>query len=514
MLTCARCAEHDAPRLNALPIRLLFATPECAPLVKTGGLGDVSASLPAALARLGVEVRLLLPGYSQVLETLTDARELAGIPARDSFPPAALLAARGPHGVPLWVLDCPALYRRPGGPYLSPEGRDWPDNALRFGMLSRVAADLGCDGGPLDWRADVVHCNEWHTGLAPAYLHFAPGARAASVITIHNLAFQGNFAPELLPSLGLPSSSFSIDGLEYHGKISFLKAALRYADAITTVSPTYAREIQSEPLGFGFHGLLESRRNALTGILNGIDTALWDPRTDPLIPQRYDANSLPAKRGNKHALQRRMGLAGDDSIPVLGVVSRLAHQKGLDLLLQLASRLAALPAQLAIQGIGDEEIRGAFLSLARRFPGKIAVSLGFDETLAHQIEAGADMFLMPSRFEPCGMNQMYSQRYGTPPVVHATGGLADSVVDCNPRSLADGSATGFACTSAGAEDFLHAVERAVAAWRDPATWTALQRNGMARDFGWGASAVQYLEIYRRLAAPARPAARGGFRPMP
>ena len=508
MLTCLRCTQHAAPQLNAPPIRLLFATSECAPLVKTGGLGDVSASLPAALARLGVDVRLLLPGYSQVLEALPDARELASIPARDAFPPAALLAAQGPHGVSLLVLDCPALYRRRGGPYLDSEGRDWADNALRFGLLARVAADLGTDAGPLDWRADVVHCNEWETGLAPAYLHYATGARAASVITIHNLAFQGLFAPEYLPALGLPPSSFSADGLEYHGKISFLKAALRYADAITTVSPNYAREIQSEPLGFGFHGLLAARSDALTGILNGIDTELWDPSTDALIPQRYDANSLAAKRVNTRALQHRMGLAEDDSIPVLGVVSRFAHQKGLDLLLQIAHRLAALPAQLAIQGVGDGDIQSAFASLAQRHPGKIAVSIGFDEALAHLIEAGADMFLMPSRFEPCGMNQMYSQRYGTPPVVHATGGLADSVVDCNPRTLAGGTAAGFVFRSAGAVDFLGAVERAVAAWRDPATWTALQRNGMARDFGWGASAARYLEIYRRLAGPA-----AGVRPM-
>jgi starch synthase len=377
-----------------------------------------------------------------------------------------------------------------------------------------VPADLGNEGSPLDWQADIIHCNEWHTGLAPAYLHYAPGAQAASVITIHNLAFQGNFAPEHLPALGLPTSSFSMDGLEFHGKLSFLKAALSYAGAITTVSPTYAREIQSEPLGFGFQGLLAARRDALTGILNGIDTELWNPATDPLIPQHYDANSLSAKRANKRALQRHMGLAEDDSVPVLGVVSRLAHQKGLDLLLQVAPRLAALPAQLAIHGVGDDEIQDALVSLARRFPGKIAVSIEFEETLAHLIEAGADMFLMPSRFEPCGMNQMYSQRYGTPPVVHGTGGLADSVVDCNPGTLANATATGFVFGSANALDFLHAIERAVAVWHAPATWTGLQRNGMARDFGWTASAVQYLRVYRRLASPARAAARGGLRPMP
>lgn len=509
MLPCVRFAQHASPQLNSLPIRILFATSECAPLVKTGGLGDVSASLPAALVRLGVDVRVLLPGYTQVIEALPDAREVARIPARNSLPPATLLSARGPNDVPLLVLDCPALYRRPGGPYLNPEGHDWPDNVLRFGLLSRVAADLGTDDGPPGWRADVIHCNEWETGLAPAYLHYAAGARAASVITIHNLAFQGIFPREHLPPLGLPSSSFSPEGLEFHGNISFLKAALSYADAITTVSPTYAREIQSEPLGFGFHGVLAARSAALTGILNGIDTTLWNPSTDPLIPQRYDANSLSAKRVNTRALQRRMGLTEDDSIPVLGVVSRLAHQKGLDLLLQIAPLLAALPVQLAVQGVGDDDIQNAFVSLARRHPGSIAVSIGFDEGLAHLIEAGADMFLMPSRFEPCGMNQMYSQRYGTPPVVHATGGLADSVVDCSPHTLADGSATGFVFKPDDAGNFLRAVERAVAVWRDPGTWTVLQRYGMARDFGWDASAIRYLQIYRRLVARA-----GAVRPTP
>ena len=500
--------------LNAFAIRVIFATPECAPFVKTGGLGDVSASFPAALLRLGVDARVLLPGYSRVLAALPHAREVGRIPARDSFPPAALLAATAPNGVPLLILDSPALYRRPGGPYLNPAGHNWDDNALRFGLLSRAAADLGSDACPLDWRADVVHCNEWHSGLAPAYLHFAPGAKAASVMTIHNLAFQGNFAPEYLPALGLPASSFSVDGLEYYGSISFLKAGIRYADAITTVSPTYAREIQSETLGFGFHGVLAARREALTGIMNGIDTELWDPSTDALIPKCYDAGSLAAKRVNKRALQRRMALAEDDTIPVLGVVSRLAFQKGLDLLLELAPRLVSLPAQLVIQGVGDDELQGQCLSLARRYPGKIAVSIEFDEGLAHLIEAGADMFAMPSRFEPCGMNQLYSQRYGTPPVVHGTGGLADSVADCNPRTLADGTATGFVFSSPSAGDFLHAIERAVTAWRVPATWTALQRNCMAKDFGWGRSAARYLEIYRRLTMSHRPPTCQGIRPTP
>ncbi len=495
-------------------MRILFVTAECAPLVKTGGLGDVSASLPAALARLGIDIRILLPGYTQVLDALPDATRIATVAARRSFPSAAILAASGPHGVPLLVLDCPSFYRRAGGPYQDPQGRDWPDNALRFGLLSRIAADLGCEASPLDWRPEVLHCNEWQTGLAPVYLAYAQGARAASLITIHNLAFQGIFEPDYLPELDLPASSFSIDGLEYYGKISFLKGGLRYADAITTVSPTYAEEIQSDPLGFGFHGLLAARREALTGILNGIDTELWNPATDALIPFRYDPRTLDAKHWNKRALQNALGLAAEDAVPLFGAVSRLAHQKGSDLLIEIAPRLVALPAQLAVQGVGDAETQRMLVSLAAQYPGRIAVRIGFNEPLAHLIEAGADGFLMPSRFEPCGMNQMFSQRYGTPPVARATGGLIDSVVDCNPRTLADETATGFLFREPRAADFLAAVERATAAYRDPPTWKALQRAGMARNFGWDASAAKYAEIYGRIASPGTVAGRPALRPTP
>ena len=482
--------------------------------MKTGGLGDVSASLPAALARLGIDVRILLPGYTHVLDALPDATLISTIAARGSFPSAAILAAPGPHDVPLLVLDCPSLYRRPGGPYQDPQGRDWPDNALRFGLLSRVAADLGCDSSPIEWRPDVVHCNEWQTGLTPVYLAYAKGVRAASLITIHNLAFQGLFEPKYLPELGLPASSFSIDGLEYYGKLSFLKGGLRYADAITTVSPTYAEEIQNDPLGFGFHGLLAARRDVLTGILNGIDSELWNPATDGMIPFRYDVRTLDAKHWNKRALQNALGLDAEDAIPLFGVVSRLAHQKGTDLLVAIAPRLAALPAQLVVQGTGDAETQRMLVALAAQFPGRIAIRIGFNEPLAHLIEAGADSFLMPSRFEPCGMNQMFSQRYGTPPVARATGGLIDSVVDCTPRSLADGTATGFLFRDAGAEDFLAATERATAAYRDPPTWRALQRNGMARNFGWDASADKYAEIYRRIASRAPSTGRPALRSTP
>ncbi|MBI5909305.1 MAG: glycogen synthase GlgA [Betaproteobacteria bacterium] len=469
-------------------------------MVKTGGLGDVSAALPAALATLGIDARILLPGYRQVLALLPDYREVARIAPMADFPASRLLRGRMASGVPLYALDCPELYQRPGGPYQDEAGSDWSDNALRFGLLSRVAALLGSAGGPLDWQAQVVHCNDWQTGLAPAYLRYAAGARAATLQTIHNLAFQGIFEPELVAALGLPPASFSPNGVEYYGKLSFLKAGLQFADAITTVSPGYALEIQSEALGFGLQGLLAARKDSLYGILNGIDTGLWNPATDSLIACRYAADTLASKPINKRALQRRLGLAPSPAVPLFAVVSRLTAQKGLDWLLEIAPQLLALPAQLALLGGGgDAHLERGFLALAQGHAEQVSTTIGFDEGLAHLIEAGADAFLMPSRFEPCGMNQMYSQRYGTPPIVRATGGLADTVVDCTAATLADGSASGFVFQQPTAAALLVAVERAERAWRDGTTWPALQRNGMARDFGWEASARRYAAIYARLA---------------
>ena len=485
--------------VQASQLRILFATSECAPLVKTGGLGDVSAAFPAATRALGVDARILLPGYRPVLAQLPDCREVARFAASADFPRARLLQGQTPSGVPLFALDCPELYDRPGGPYQDEAGSDWTDNALRFGLLSRVAALLGSADSPLGWQPDVVHCNDWQTGLAPAYLRYAAGARAATLQTIHNLAYQGIFEPELVAALGLPPDCFSPDGIEYYGKLSFLKAGLQFADAITTVSPGYALEIQSEPLGFGLHGLLAARKDCLYGILNGIDTGLWNPATDPLIACRYAADTLAAKAINKRALQRRLGLAPSPSVPLFAVVSRLDTQKGLDWLLEIAPQVLALPAQLALLGSGEPQLEHGFRALAHRHPEQVSTTIGFDESLAHLIEAGADAFLMPSRFEPCGMNQMYSQRYGTPPIARATGGLADTVVDCNPATLANGSASGFVFHEASARALLATVHRAAGTWRDNASWRVLQRNGMARDFGWETSARRYAAIYARLA---------------
>ena len=479
-------------------MRVLFATSEVAPLIKTGGLADVSAALPAALHEMGVDVRVLLPGYAQVLKALPSLQVIAGFAGLPGFPEANLLVGTlPPDGVPLFVIDCPELYLRGGGPYQDEHGVDWTDNALRFGLLSKIAAVLGSPDSPLEWKPDVVHCNDWQTALAPAYLHFARDT-APCVMTVHNLAFQGVFPPQMAVELGLPVECFQPEGVEFYGNLSFLKAGLYYADRITTVSPSYAEEIQTDALGFGLQGLLKSRRADLTGILNGIDTEEWNPATDPTIAKPYDAENLEGKSANKHELQKRMGLHLDSKVPLFGLVSRFTHQKGLDVVLEIAPQLTALPAQLVLLGSGDAGMQRTILELSHRHSGRIGAYVGFDEGLSHMIEAGADIFLMPSRFEPCGLNQMYSQRYGTPPVVHATGGLIDTVVDCNEISLAQGKASGFVFDSMDAPGLLAAARRAVAAYHDKEIWQALQCNGMAKDFGWSKSAAAYHDIYSRL----------------
>ncbi|HLS87856.1 MAG TPA: glycogen synthase GlgA [Burkholderiales bacterium] len=474
---------QGSPRLS-----VLFAAPECAPLAKTGGLGDVCAALPAALREQGVDARVLLPGYPEVLRG-APAQMIAQVSALGFE--ARLLEATLPSGVPLIVLDCPPLYVRGGGPYLAPSGEDWPDNALRFGFFSRVAAQLAGASSPLAWRPHVLHAHDWPAGLAPAYLRLAAGARAASVFTIHNLAFQGLFDASMRARLALPEESFAPEGLEFHGRLSFMKGGIVYADAITTVSPTYAREIQQPEQGCGLDGLLRDRRAALTGILNGIDTTAWNPLADRHLARNYDAASLERKAANKAALQRRLGLTPDPEVPLLGQVARLTHQKGADLVVEAGERLAAL-GQLAILGAGERRHEAALRALAARHAGRVAVHIGFDEPLAHLIEAGADLFLMPSRFEPCGLNQLYSQRYGTPPVARATGGLADTIED---------GQTGFLFEPQSAEALVEAVRHALAVRAQPHAWRAVQLAGMARDASWSTAARRYADLYRRLASP-------------
>jgi starch synthase len=459
-------------------------------LVKTGGLGDVSGALPHALAAEGMDARILLPGYTEVLDRCKGAATLATVDVLGHT--VRLLDARHPAGAPLIVADCPALYARGGGPYQADDGDDWDDNATRFGVLSRTAALLASGASPLAWRPHVLHCNDWPTALAPLYLRRLPEPRAAAVMTIHNLAFMGTFPYEEIEDLDIPEESRGIEGMEFHGKASFLKAGIVYADAVTTVSPTYAREIQGPELGFGLEGVLAARAASLHGVLNGIDTAVWNPQTDPHLAARYGMLTLERKIANKRLLRRKLELEGADDLPLFGCVTRITHQKGVDLIAKAIPELAKLPAQLVVVGTGDREMTAQLRAAQAHAPGSVGLFFAFDEILAHQVEGGADAFLMPSRFEPCGMNQMYSQRYGTPPIANATGGLVDTIVDDDGVAL---DATGFLIKEPTVEALVEGMRRAVRAYRDPQHWRRLQSRGMQRDFGWGPAARAYARIY-------------------
>jgi starch synthase len=475
-------AKSAAP---TAPPRVLFITSEVRPLVKTGGLGDVSADLPPALRALGVDCRLLLPGYHGVLAGVRRLRWRATWRDIPGYGEVHLLAGTMPDtDVPVYVIDAPYHYLREGGPYLDAHGHDWPDNAWRFALLSHVALRMALEGSD-GWQPDILHGNDWQAGLMPALAHYlAPSL--GTVMTIHNLAYQGIFPASLAGLLGLPLESFDIEGVEYHDQLSFLKAGLFYASRIATVSPTYAQEIQSAPLGMGMEGLLATRANDLTGILNGIDTALWNPRDDPHLPAHYKVRSMAGKAACKRQLQIDLGLEQVADRPLFGVVSRFTEQKGLDWVAEIAPALIASGAQLAVLGSGDAALEAAFRALAQAHPGQIATVIGYDEGLAHRIEAGADFFLMPSRFEPCGLNQMYSQRYGTPPIVHATGGLADTVED---------GVTGFVFPSASAPALWLAIQRALDLYTRKAKLTAMRTAGMKRDFSWENSARAYAGVY-------------------
>ncbi len=473
-------------------MKVLFVTSEVYPLIKTGGLADVSGALPAALQALGQDVRLLIPGYTEVLDKLEDKRLLATFPVFPGQPEVRLLGATMPEsGVPVYVLDVPQYFCRVAGPYQYELGGDWPDNAMRFGMLSKVAALLGSKASPVSWQADIVHCNDWQTGLAPAYLNMTPGLHAKPVMTVHNIVFQGNFNPEWLEPLNLPQSCFDMHGVEFHGHLSFLKAGLHYADRIVTVSPTYAREIQTTEMGYGMQGLLAVRNGDVSGILNGIDEEEWNPAADKFLPAHYDKSDLAPKAACKLALQQSLGLEANEKVPLLGVVSRLTYQKGLDLLLECMPKILDGGAQLVVLGSGELDLEQRYRQLAQRYSGRVSVNVRFDESLSHQIMAGADIFLMPSRFEPCGLNQMYGMRYGTPPLVRRTGGLADSVIDAKAAK-----GTGFIFDAADSASLYRSVVRAIEFYRNDKKFRRIQLNGMRSDFGWRNSAQRYLDLYQ------------------
>lgn len=479
--------------------KILFVTSEAYPLMKTGGLGDVCGGLPQALAALGEDVRLLMPGYHDALARAGTLKTVAEIVLPSLSAPVRLLETRLPGTrIKTWLIDFPPAYDRPGNPYLNNLGLDWPDNAERFALLARVAVHISQGIGRLRWKPDIVHCHDWQAGLVPALLS-QETVRPATVFTIHNLGYQGLFPPETFSALGLPASLWSLAGLEFHGQMSFIKGGIAFADRVTTVSPTYAREIQTLEFGHGLDGLLRHRAAVLRGILNGIDTKIWNPQRDEMIAVRYGTQRLATgKAGNKAALQTEFGLAPESGTPLLGMVSRLVHQKGIDLLLEALPVLLEKPLQCVVLGTGDATYEQALQELALRYPKQLAVVVGYDEALAHRIIAGADLFLMPSRFEPCGLTQFYSLRYGTVPVARRIGGLNDSVIDVNEATLVDESATGVLFESANSAALAHAINRALDLYRQRRTWQALRRGGMRQDFSWRRRAGEYKLLYDEL----------------
>lgn len=485
-------------------MKILFVASEAYPLVKTGGLGDVLYSLPHALHARGADIRLVLPGYRALLRQLDQVRILGWLDVRgaEGIVSARILETRHPdYAFPLWVVDCPSLFDREGNPYVNASGQDWPDNAERFAVFARMAALLAQDFLDLGWQPEVVHANDWQTGLVAAFLAEQP-LRPKTVFTIHNLAYGGYFSHSDFLRLQLPSHWWSSEGAEFHGGFSMLKAGIVYADAVTTVSPTYAAEICTPAFGYGLDGLLLSMQYKLHGILNGIDTTIWNPSTDAHLSARYSMGRIqPGKRRNKQALLERFLPHADDAAmqaPLLGMVTRLVEQKGIDwVLAAIPVLLAETDVRIVLLGSGQAVYEQKLLRLAKQHPDRLFVEIGYDEPLAHLIEAGADLFLMPSRFEPCGLNQMYSLRYGTPPVVFRTGGLADTVVDANAATLDDASATGFVFDTPDVSAFLAAIGRALDLYRQPKQWRRLQQTGMRQSFDWSESAGHYLALYSR-----------------
>jgi starch synthase len=478
-------------------IRVLAVASEIFPLVKTGGLGDVAAALPRALGAAGADVTTIVPGYKAVLDALTGAVAVHHFP--DLFGGPATVVRGRAASLDLLVVDAPHLYARAGNPYLGADGLEWFDNGVRFAGLGAAAAAVGVGIVP-GLTFDIVHAHDWQAAMAVVYLHFHDGPRPGTVLTIHNLAFQGRYPAGLFPRLGLPGSAFTLNGLEYHGDVNFLKGGLCYADRITTVSPTYAREITGIDNGMGLDGLLRHRAAVLSGIPNGIDDAVWNPATDGMIPARYGRGEVTERSINKTALQQRMGLDETQEALLVGVVSRLTSQKGLDMLVDEIDDLVAHGMQLAVLGSGDPVLERAFVAAAEWHLGSVGCVVGYDEPIAHLIQAGSDALLVPSRFEPCGLTQLYALRYGSIPVVSRVGGLADSVIDANEAALAAGVATGIQFWPTTSEALEGALRRLLVLWRDKPAWERMQRNGMSADVSWRSSATRYLALFQSLLA--------------
>ena len=489
-------------------MKVLHVAAEVYPLVKTGGLADVVAALPPALAEAGADVRLLLPGLPAILDAVQSARSVIDIGACFGALRVRLLVGRMPGSqLPVYLIDAPHLYRRGGGPYQAGDGTEWPDNLQRFALLGWVAAHLAAGDADPGWEPDIVHAHDWHAALACAYMADHLPTQAASVYTVHNLAFQGLFPHHDWAMLGLGSRFMSPAGLEFHGQLSFMKAGLKFADKVTTVSPGYAREIATPEFGCGLDGVIRSRGADVCGILNGIDDAVWSPADDAAIAMRYDADRLAGKQACRQALQAALGLVPDDQALILTVVSRLTAQKGLDLVLAALPALVREGMQFAIQGTGEPALETAFRMAELAHPGRVAVHIGYDETRAHQLVAGADVIAVPSRFEPCGLTQMYGLRYGTLPLVRRVGGLADTVVETDASGAADRQ-TGFMFDAATPTAFEACARRALALKRDASAWQAVMRRGMSQDLSWAGPAREYLALYLQARSARAQAPRG------
>lgn len=482
-------------------MKVLHVAAEVFPLVKTGGLGDVLAALPQALAGQGVDARMLLPGLPAIRDGVRMQKKIAEFGPAFGAARVTLRQGRMPEsGIPAYVVDAPWLYERAGNPYNGPDGRPWVDNAQRFALLGWVAAHLAFGEFDPFWSPDVLHAHDWHAALAPAYLAAHPLRTVRTVYTIHNLAYSEEFDLATGAQLDLPARLLGIDGLEFHGRGSFMKAGLVLADHVTTVSPRYAQEISTSEFGCGYEGIIAARRDTLTGILNGVDYNVWDPAGDRYSDRLFAVDSMGGKALCRTAVRAALGLRDDPAAPLAVIISRLTAQKGMDLVLAALPGLLELGFQLAVLGEGDEALQQALRSAAANSPGRLAVRIGYDEALAHRMIAAGDLILVPSRFEPCGLTQLYGLRYGTLPLVRRVGGLADTVVDASPEAVADGSATGFVFDEETPAALLAALTRAAAAWAEPQGWARLRRHAMTRDYSWATASKAYLALYHDLMA--------------
>jgi starch synthase len=480
-------------------VRVLFVSSEIYPLAKTGGLADVSAALPSALATLGAEMHLIMPGYPSAIEAAASKSSEFAFADFMGAGPVRLISGRTPDsGLPIWLVDCPRLYQRGGGPYQDQHGQDWPDNLRRFALFSQIAARFSRGELLEGFHADILHANDWHAGLAPAVLAGTDGRRPATVFTMHNLAFQGVFPALHHSDLGPIPGGLDPRGVEFYGQISLLKAGIYWSDRLTTVSPTYAREILTSDYGYGLDGLLRLRADHLIGILNGADYRIWDPVSDGFIPASFTVRNIRGKRICKAALQTEFGLDPEPEVPIVAYMSRMTDQKMADVVAQSLTEIADSGAQCVIFGDGDRRISDEFDRVARCRAGRVAARTGYEEDLAHLVLAGGDILLHPARFEPCGLTQLYAMRYGTLPIVRSTGGLSDTVVDASDDAIASGTATGFAFEPPERGPMLACLKRALDLYHQPLAWRKIQRQAMTQDFSWEKSAARYLALYRSM----------------